>query len=104
MVNRAFTILAFSLFATPAPAATVEVTASVTILSPTASITRIPPEAIKSRPLKGPGLALQGEPGRVIGFTAGGVSGMVTLDKDGVGQFVLPKSSAQDVEIMLHYD
>jgi hypothetical protein len=104
MVNKLLTLLAFSLLPLPAAAAVAEVQASVTILAPSAAVTPIPPEAIRSRPLKGPGLAFQGAPGQVIGYSAGGVSGVVALDKDGLGRFILPKSLPANVEITLHYD
>ncbi len=104
MVNRLFTIVALSLMSPPAQAASADMGVSVSIFSPTATIRSIPPEAIRARPLKGPGLTFQGEPGQVIRYSAGTVSGTVILDGDGAGRFVLPKSVPQNTEITLHYD
>jgi hypothetical protein len=104
IVNRLFTILALSLLPLPADAAAVEMVANARLLAPTASITAIAPVALKARRFTGPGLAFQGAPGQVIGYSAGGVSGVIALGSDGAGRFVLPASLPADVEITLHYD
>jgi hypothetical protein len=100
-VNKLFTIWALAFLPCPALAAGAALPATVAILSPTADVHVYDGNTGHHHRH---GLALQGQSGQVIRYTAGKYSGLVVLGENGAGSIDLPKPVAANAEYMLHYD